>query len=93
MKLKEIQGDVLSVAKQLEEKYNTSVLPELSLNPDNIGEIILSFKMKVMAPLATTTAVEPEVVTPAEVVESIGFAEAIKDLPEKKKRGRKAKAQ
>ena len=66
MKLADLQTDVSNVASQLETKYGRTIKAGLRLNPDDLGEIILSFHIGLAAPVVIDTTAT-EVVQASEV--------------------------
>jgi hypothetical protein len=61
MKLNDLKTDLLTISKELETKYKTLVKPKLSINENDLTEIILSFNVKTSAELTDETPVNNEV--------------------------------
>lgn len=62
MKLNDLMADLNQLSKLLSDRYNTEVKGGLSLNPDNVSEIILT--------LAISTNVKALVIEAEKIVEA-----------------------
>lgn len=54
MKLADLHADLASIASQLEAKYGTKVTVGLSVNPEDLGQIVMSLGIRT-APEASKT--------------------------------------
>lgn len=57
MKLSDLHADLSSIANQLEAKYGTKVTVGLALNPEDLGQIVMSLGIRT-APEAAAASTE-----------------------------------